>query len=74
MIVTVAENIKTIRKQKGLTQKQLAELINTSQSTISSYESGRTLILTAFLYEMCIKFNISADYIIGRSNVIKTIN
>lgn len=67
----VSQRIKEIRKSRKMTQKQLAVLLNTSQSTISSYESGKTLILTAFLYEMCIKLNISADYIVGRSNTIK---
>ena len=67
----ISKRIKEIRKSKKLTQKQLAELLNTSQSTISSYESGKTVILTAFLYEMCTKLNISADYVVGRSNVIK---
>lgn len=69
----ISNRIKAIRKSKNLTQKELAKILNTSQSTISSYEKGRTLILTAFLYEMCIKLNISADYIVGRSNVIKEI-
>ena len=69
----ISKRIKEIRKSRELTQKQLAELLNTSQSTISAYESGKTLILTAFLYELCTKLNISADYVIGRSNVINTI-
>ena len=68
----ISQRIKDIRKTHNLTQKQLADLLNTSQSTISAYESGKTLILTAFLYELCAKLNISADYIVGRSNVIET--
>lgn len=70
----ISKRIKLIRKKQGLTQKQLADLLNTSQSTISAYESGKTLILTAFLYELCSKLNISADYIVGRSNFINTIS
>lgn len=69
----ISNRIKEIRIKRGLTQKELAKLVNTSQSTISSYESGRTVILTAFLYEMCTKLDISADYVVGRSNVIKRI-
>lgn len=69
----ISHRIKEIRKANNMTQKQLAKLLNTSQSTISSYEKGRTLILTAFLYEMCTKLNVSADYIVGRSNVLKKI-
>ena len=67
----VGERIKNIRKQNKLTQMDLADMFNTTQSTISAYESGRTLILTAFLITMCKKLKVSADYILGRSNVIK---
>ncbi len=35
------EMLKQLRTQKGLTQKQLAEITNLSQNAISMYESGR---------------------------------
>lgn len=70
----ISKRLKEIRKNRDLTQKELADTLNTSQSTISAYENGKTLILTAFLYELCTKLNISADYVVGRSNVAKKIN
>lgn len=69
----ISKRIKEVRKLNHLTQVALADLLNTSQSTISSYEKGNTLILTAFLYEMCKKLNVSADYIVGKTNTIKVI-
>jgi transcriptional regulator with XRE-family HTH domain len=69
----IGARIKEIRKKNKLTQSALANLLHTSQSTISSYESGNTIILTAFAYEMCVKLNVSINYITGKSNVIKTI-
>ena len=65
--------IKEIRKKNKLTQSDLANLLNTSQSTISSYEHGKTMILTAFIYEMCTKLNVSVNYITGKTNTLKTI-
>ncbi len=41
MKMSVAERIKTIRKEKGLTQKQLAELTGLLEPTIRKYESGK---------------------------------
>ena len=67
----VSKRLKQIRKLRKLTQKDMAKLINTSQSTISSYENSKSLILTAFLFEICSKLNVSADYIVGRSNTMK---
>lgn len=69
----IGERIKEIRKRNELTQKALADLLHTSQSTISSYESGNTIILTAFIYEICTKLDVSINYIVGKTNTIKTI-
>ena len=69
----VGERIKSIRNQFKLTQASLAKTFNTTQSTVSAYEKGKTLILTAFLLAMCKKLKISADYIMGRSNTIQII-
>ena len=41
MIWNFSENLKRIRLEKGLTQKQLAEAINVTRPTITFYESGR---------------------------------
>ena len=67
----IGNRIKEIRKMNKLTQNDLAMLLHTSQSTISSYERGSTIILTAFLYEICIRFKVSANYITGKTNTIK---
>ena len=67
----VGQRLKEIRKENNLSQELIADILNTSQSTISSYENGRTLIITAFLYEISKRLNVSADYLTGRSNTKK---
>ena len=62
----VGNNIKIFRKENNLSQKDLATLLNTSQSTISAYEAGKTIILTAFALEIVKKYNISLDWLCGR--------
>lgn len=64
----IGNNIKILRKENNLTQKDLANFLNTTQSTISAYESGKTLILTAFAYQLAKKYNISMDWLCGKSN------
>ena len=37
----IGETLKRYRKETGLTQKELADRLNSSQNTISQYESGK---------------------------------
>ena len=55
-----------LRKKFNLSQNDLAKLLNTSHSTISAYENGKTLILTVFAYSIATKFEISLDWLCGR--------
>lgn len=64
----VAKRLKEFRKSNKLTQAKLASVLKTNQSVIANYERGRTIIATPFLYEICIKYNVSADYLLGRIN------
>ena len=38
--MSVGENIKRLRKQRGLTQEQLADKVNVVRSTVTQWESG----------------------------------
>ena len=65
--------IKDFRKEHKLTQVKLASILNTTHSVIADYERGRHLINTSFLYTICKKYNISADYLLGKTNEPKYI-
>ncbi len=41
--MTIGENIKTIRKQKGLTQKEVAATLGISDSGMGQWETGRRI-------------------------------
>ena len=62
--IKIGNNLKKIRISNNLTQRQFADSINTTQSVISSYESGNTLIQTSFLHDICLKYDVSANDII----------
>lgn len=64
----VGERITIIRKQNNLTLRDLAQQLNTTSSTISAYEKGKTLLLTAFAIEICKKYKISMDWLYGKRN------
>ncbi len=59
----IGNNIKTLREKEKISQRELAKYLNTTHSTISAYETGKTLILTSFLYQICKKYNLSMDEI-----------
>ena len=63
--------LKEFRKENKLTQEKLAYILNTSQSTIADYERGKNIIPTPFLYTICKKYNISADYLLGKTDTPK---
>ena len=62
----IGERLKTIRKERNITQEKLAMLIGINKSSISRYEHGESLILTICLYTICKEFRISSDYLLGK--------
>lgn len=63
---TAGLKLKEFRKKNKITQKELAMELHTTQSVMAGYETGRYLIATPFLYMICKKYNVSADYLLGR--------
>ena len=59
----IGSNLKQIRETQKVTQQELADFLNTTHSTISAYENGKTLILTVFAVEICKKYNYSLDWL-----------
>ncbi len=62
------KRLKELRKMNKITQAKLAEVLNTTQSTIAEYERGTNIIATPFLYTICKNYEISADYLLGKSD------
>lgn len=62
----VGKRLLYTRNKFDITQEELAKDLNTTHSTISAYESGKTLILTSFVYEIAIKYKLSLDWLCGK--------
>lgn len=63
----IGNNIKQLRIDNEITNRNLAAILNTTSSTISAYETGKNMILTAFAIELCKKYNLSLDDLVGRN-------
>ena len=60
--------LKELRKKKGISQLRLATELNTTQNTISRYETGEREPGIAELIKIADYFNISVDYLLERTD------
>ena len=65
--MTLAEKMKLLRKQRKITQEQLAIGIGVERSSIGKYETG-TQPSTEIISRLADFFDVSVDYLLGRSD------
>ncbi len=59
------ENLKSIRKEKGLSQKQVALKLNVVESCYANWEQGRTEPSVTMLRKLCEIFKIDIDELLN---------
>lgn len=57
--------IKDLRKEAGLTQKQLAEQLNVKQNTVSYWEQGKTTPDSNTICQIADYFHVTVNYVLG---------
>lgn len=67
-------NLQTLRKKKGYKQIKVAMDLDTTQETISSYETGRVFPYIDMLIKLADYYNTSIDYILCRTKYDLPIN
>lgn len=71
--MNIAENIARLRRERGLTQEALAELLGVAPQTISKWENAVTLPDVALLPVLADFFGVSIDALYGRDSARKGI-
>ena len=61
--------LKELRKEKKLSQEDLGKVMNISGRTISYFEAGERSPSPEILNKLADVFNVSVDYLIGRTNL-----
>ena len=61
----IGVRLKELRIDKGLTQKELADILKTNNSSICDWECGRTEPSIEMILSICRLFEVSADFVLG---------
>ena len=64
----MTNRIRELRKQTGLTMKQLGEVVDLAESTISQYETGKRQPDNETLLRLGEYFGVTVGYILGAEN------
>lgn len=60
--------LRALRKEEGITMKELGKIIGVSESAIGMYERGEREPDHAALNKIVDHFNVTTDYLLGRSD------
>jgi len=63
--MNIGKNIRELRKEKGLTQTELASILCTTQDSISLWELGKSYPDIPTLIKIAEYFDVTTDYILG---------
>lgn len=67
------EIFKKLREEKNITQKELATYLNVTDRLIRYYETGHRMPPADILGKIADYFNVSVDYLLGRTDIKKPI-
>lgn len=62
------KNLRGIREDKDIRQREIAKYLNVSQNTYSQYETGVISLTAEVLIKLADYYNVSIDYLLDRTN------
>ncbi len=68
-MVLIGERLYDLRKDAGMTQDELAELLKISKHSISAYERDKNEPPDSIKIAIARLFNVSVDYLVGLSDI-----
>ena len=67
-MASFADRLKELRKENGVTQKQIAELLGIAERNYRRYEAGGVDPSSSSTSILADYFGVSTDYLLGRTN------
>ena len=62
------KNLRGIREDRDIRQKDIAAFLNVSQNTYSQYETGVISLTAEVLIKLADYYNVSIDYLLDRTD------
>lgn len=70
--MTIGAKIQTLRKQRGMSQEQLAEALGVSRQAVSKWEAEQSVPDIDKIISICDYFGVTTDYILRNAELPKT--
>ena len=68
VIIVQFKNLRGIREDRDIKQKEIAKYLNVSQNTYSQYETGVISLTAEILLKLSDYYSVSIDYLLDRTN------
>ena len=62
------KNLRSIREDRDIKQKEIAQILNVSQNTYSQYETGVIALTAEVLIKLSDYYKVSIDYLLDRTD------
>lgn len=67
-VIMTSQTLIQLRKNKGITQRNLASKLGVNLTTIKNWESGNSIPDSANICALADFYHVTTDYLFGRSN------
>ena len=64
----IFKNVRSLREDKDIRQREIAEYLGVSQNTYSQYENGIIAFTDQILIKLADYYGVSIDYLMDRTN------
>lgn len=68
VMIMVFKNLRSIREDHDVRQREIAEYLHISQNTYSQYETGVIALTAEVLLKLADYYHCSVDYLLDRTN------
>lgn len=68
----IGQRIRDLKKQKRMSQTELAKSAGVSQTTVTAWETGKAEPSSSAVARLADIFNVTTDYLLGRPNKQET--